>query len=180
MTRFRLAATPLAVAACAALLLGGCATQPLGPTARVLPAPGKPFEVFAQDQSLCKGFADGEVAGGAEVANLKQFGAAALSVALGAGLGAATAGGQSNHHHYYRNHHHNQGQNGPATGAAIGAIAGAISAGRGSSVEQGNLQGRYDTAYTQCMFSRGNQIPGMTPAPSRRVAAVAARSPFGR
>ena len=61
-----------------AALLGGCATQPIGPTALVMPASGKPFEVFAQDQATCKQFANGE-AGGANLADLKQFGVAAAS-----------------------------------------------------------------------------------------------------
>ncbi len=155
---FRLSAAGL----CAVLLLSGCASEPLGPTARVLPAPGKPFEAFQQDQSLCKQFADGETAGGAMMSNVKQLGTAALSIALGAGLGAATT-------------QHRGGQ-GAAPGAALGALAGAVTAARGSSRDQSGLQGRYDLAYTQCMFARGNQIPG----PARGVypgLAVARNSP---
>lgn len=131
---------------CAALLLSGCATEPLGPTARVLPALGKPFQVFQQDQELCKQFADGETAGGAMMSNVKQLGTAALSIALGAGLGAAVT--------------QRHGGQGAAPGAALGALAGAVTAARGSGRDQNGLQGRYDLAYTQCMFARGNQIPG--------------------
>src|SRR5580693_892507 len=87
-------------------LLSGCATQPTGPTAAVMPAQGKPFEVFARDQATCKQFADSEV-GGAGLSNLKELGTAAVSTALGAGLGAAVRGGR-----------------GAEAGSAIGAIAG--------------------------------------------------------
>ena len=36
------------------LLLSACASEPLGPTIPVMPAPGKPFDVFQEDQALCK------------------------------------------------------------------------------------------------------------------------------
>ena len=127
----------------AAALLTGCATQPLGPTARVMPAPGKSFEVFAQEQATCKQFADGEVSGGAEMANLKELGTAAIATGLGGGLGAAIHGGR-----------------GAEVGGSTGAVIGAAVSGHGSAHDQNNLQGRYDLAYTQCMYAHGNQVPG--------------------
>ncbi len=135
---------PVFAALSATLFATGCAMQPMGPTARVMPAPGKPFEVFAQDQAMCKQFADSETEGGAMAANVRQFGAAAVSTALGAGLGAALRGGR-----------------GAEVGAALGGIGGAAIAGRGSARDQASLQGRYDLAYAQCMFARGNQVAGM-------------------
>ena len=137
-------------------LLAGCATTPLGPTARVMPAPGKPFAVFQEDQALCKHFAEEEVGGGPLTADAKRLGSALLTTALGAGLGAALVPRHS------------------ATGAsrlgAVGAVLGAATAGRGSAHDQGDLQGRYDLAYTQCMYSRGNQVPAarvaLAPLPS--------------
>jgi hypothetical protein len=125
----------------AAALLSGCATQPMGPTARVMPASGKSFEVFAQEQASCKQFADGEVNGGATMANLKEFGTAAITTGLGGGLGAAI-----------------RGQRGAEVGGSLGAVGGAAIAGHGSARDQNNLQGRYDLAYTQCMYTHGNQI----------------------
>jgi len=131
----------------AAVLLAGCATQPMGPTARVMPAPGKPFEVFAADQTQCKQYADGEVAGGAAMSNMKQLGTAALSTALGGGLGAAVHGAR-----------------GAEIGGSLGSIAGAGLGARGSAGDQAGLQGRYDLAYSQCMYARGNQVAGLNPA----------------
>ncbi len=125
----------------AAVLLSGCATTPMGPTALVMPAQGKPFEVFAQEQEMCKQFAGGEVDGGATMSNLKQLGTMAISTALGAGLGASV-----------------RGRRGAEFGGAVGAIGGGAMAGHGSARDQNTLQGRYDLAYTQCMYSRGNQI----------------------
>jgi hypothetical protein len=134
---------PVTMGLLAAALLNGCATQPMGPTAHVMPSPGKPFEVFAQDQATCKQFAAGEVDGGATMSNLKEFGTAAVSTVLGAGLGAAVRGGR-----------------GAEVGSSVGAIGGSAMAAHGSSRDQAGLQGRYDLAYTQCMYARGNQIGG--------------------
>src|SRR5580658_5043279 len=75
----------------AVIMLSGCVTPPMGPTALVMPGQGKPFEDFAGDQSTCKQFASGEVSGGATLANLTQFGAVALTTAVGAGIGGAVA-----------------------------------------------------------------------------------------
>jgi len=130
----------------AALALAGCVSQPMGPTITVMPAPNKPFEVFAQDQEACKDFAVNQVAGGAEAANNQALGTAAIGTALGAGLGAAVGEGR-----------------GAAVGAATGAVAGsAIGAGQ-SERAQLSLQQRYDIAYEQCMYAKGNQVPGMAP-----------------
>lgn len=140
----------------ALLLVAGCATEPPGPTARVMPAPGKPFEVFAQDQAACKDFANGETGGGASLSNLKQFGTAAVTTALGGGLGAAL-----------------HGTRGAEIGAALGGIGGGTLAGRGSAADQKGLQSRYDLAYTQCMYAHGNQVAGMAPARPDAYAAAA-------
>ncbi len=79
--------------------------------------------------------------GGATMSNLKRLGTMAISTALGAGLGASV-----------------RGRRGAEYGGAVGAIGGAAMAGRGSARNQYDLQGRYNLAYTQCMYSRGNQI----------------------
>ena len=128
------------------VILAGCATQPMGPTARVMPAPGKPFEVFAADQSQCKQFAGEQTDGGATISNLKQLGTAAVTTALGGGLGAAI-----------------HGQRGAEIGGAAGAFPGAAMAARGSGADQAGLQGRYDLAYSQCMYARGNQVASVAP-----------------
>ena len=39
-------------------LLAGCASLPSGPRVAVMPAPGKPFEVFVQDDRQCRAFAE--------------------------------------------------------------------------------------------------------------------------
>jgi hypothetical protein len=128
------------------LLLTACASEPMGPTVAVMPAAGKPFDVFQGDQAVCKQFASGEVRGGSEQANNRQVGTAVVGTLLGAGLGAAIGGGR-----------------GAAVGAGAGALGGtAVGAGPAQNAQYG-LQQRYDMAYSQCMYTRGNQIPGYRP-----------------
>lgn len=134
------------------LLLAACAQTPLGPTVAVMPAPGKPFDVFQADQLLCKQYAEGQVAGQAENANMRAVGAAALTTALGAGLGAAigSASGAAGI--------------GAGIGAGSGALGGAGIGAMQSDRANMTIQQRYDVAFSQCMYSRGNQVPGFVPA----------------
>lgn len=121
----------------------------MGPTVAVMPAPGKSFDAFQTDQAVCKQFASGQVQGGAQAANNQQVGTAVVGTLLGAGLGAAIGGGR-----------------GAAIGAGAGALGGtAVGAGPSQRTNY-SLQQRYDIAYSQCMYSKGNQVPGYQPGPS--------------
>jgi len=124
-------------------VLAGCAVQPTGPTISVFPAPYKPFEVFLADQNECQDYAASRVAGGAQAANNRALGAAAVGTALGLAVGAATGDGRA-------------ASFGAASGGAIGTAVGA------SESDQANfsLQRRYDIAFAQCMYAKGNQVPG--------------------
>lgn len=139
---------PMLGGAIALLLLQGCATQPLGPSVAVMPAANKPFSVFQEDDAVCRNFAQQQVAGGAEQANAAQVGTAVVGTALGAGLGAAVGGGH-----------------GAGVGAATGAIAGTAVGAGGAERAQLSLQQRYDVAYSQCMYARGNVVPGYAAPP---------------
>ena len=128
--------------------LSACATTPTGPMVRVMPGPDKPFEVFVQDQNECKAYASSQVSGEAERENNRAVGTAALTAAIGAALGAAVS--------------HNAGA-GAGTGAAVGAATGtAIGAGNSNEANY-SIQRRYDIAYQQCMYAKGNQVPGYYP-----------------
>jgi len=128
--------------------LASCAGHPVGPTVPVMPAPNKPFDVFQEDQAICKSFADQQIGGAAESANNQAIGSAVIGTVLGAGLGAAIGGGR---------------------GAAIGAAGGAaVGTGYGASASADSnygIQQRYDIAYSQCMYSRGNQVSGYQSGP---------------
>jgi hypothetical protein len=127
----------------AVMLLAGCAVQPTGPSIRVLPAPYKPFEVYQHDVDECEGYASDRTRGAAERANNRAVGAAVIGTALGLGIGAATGDGHA-----------------AAAGAAIGGAAGtAVGASESDQANYG-LQRRYDNAFAECMYARGNQVPG--------------------
>ena len=130
----------------AGVLTAGCATTPTGPMVRAMPAPTKPFEVFAQDQAECEHYAGDQIAGAAQAANNRALGATALGAVLGLGVGAATGSGRA-------------ASVGAASGGAIGATIGADQ----SAYAGYDLQRRYDIAYSQCMYAKGNQVPGMLP-----------------
>jgi hypothetical protein len=132
-----------ALPAALALVLAGCVQQPLGPSVAVMPSPNKPFEVFQQDQYVCTQWANSQVAGQAQDANNRAFGTAVIGTILGAGLGAAIGGGS-----------------GAAIGAASGALGGTVVSAGPSGGAQYDIQQRYDIAYSQCMYSKGNQVPG--------------------
>jgi len=131
-------------------LLGGCATLPTGPSVTVLPAPGKPFEQFQAEDSTCRQWAAQQL-GGAPGAPATQNTAvgAVVGTAVGAGLGALF-GGAAGH---------------AGTGAAIGAGAGLLGGTAvGANADQASAwsaQRRYDAAYQQCMYVKGNQVPGV-------------------
>jgi hypothetical protein len=128
------------------LLLAGCAQTPLGPTVQVMPGPGKSFDAFQYDQASCKQFAQQAVAGQAENANMRGVGGAALTTVLGAGLGAAIGGGR-----------------GAGIGAASGALGGAGIGAMSSSGQQGGIQEQYNNAFAQCMYAKGEMVPGYGP-----------------
>ncbi len=131
------------------LMLSGCATLPTGPSVMVLPAPGKPFDLFQSEDASCRFWASQQVGQTPqEVVNQNTVANAALGTVLGAGLGAAIGAASGN----------------AGTGAAIGAGSGLLGGtlvGAGNSQVYGyEAQRRYDIAYQQCMYAKGNQIPG--------------------
>ncbi len=145
----------------AIVVLAGCVQQPMGPTVSVMPAPNKPFDVFAADQAACKQFAEQQVAGGASQANTQQVGTAVVGTALGAGLGAAAGGGQ-----------------GAGVGAAMGAITGtAVGAGPAQQAQMSSpAKIRYRLrAMHVCERQSGARLPA-----GRRAAAAAAAAALDR
>jgi len=92
----------------APLVFAGCMTPtPIGPRIAVMPAPGKPFDLFAADEHLCRQYADWSI-------------------------GATNAAGSGASQPIY---------------------------------DSREAQWRYDNAYKQCMYAKGNQVPGYQPQP---------------
>jgi hypothetical protein len=135
------------------VLLGGCVSAPDGPTVPAEPSHGKSWSQFQSEDAECQDFAYSRVEGRARQANNRALTSAIIGTALGAGLGAAIGGG-----------------NGAAIGAASGAVVGTSIGTRDSRYAQDTLQGRYNIAYAQCMYSHGNRVPGFgdeEPGPPR-------------
>lgn len=127
-----------------ALVLAGCATAPSGPRVAVMPAPGKPLEVFEAEDRYCRSYAEQSIGQTRNEAAAQNFaGAAAVGTAVGAVAGSLSGG-------------HGSAGSGAATGLAVGSMVGAGQSGEASQ----DAQRRYDIAYQQCMYSKGNQIPG--------------------
>lgn len=126
--------------------LAGCATPPVGPSLTVMPAPGKPFDVFQKEDQECRSYAQNSLGTTAEDEAAKSTAkTAVIGAALGALAGAMAEGGKSKN---------------VGTGAAVGMVGGAaVGATQGSDTGR-ELQRRYDIAYQQCMYSKGNQVPG--------------------
>jgi len=135
------------LAGAVALALGACTTAPQGPSVRVMPAPGKPFEVFVSEDQQCRGWA--AQSSGANNPNNPVNEAAVGSAIVGTAIGAAAGGLMGG----------NRGAAGGAgAGLLIGSAAGAGEASRGAY----STQRRYDIAYEQCMYSKGNLLPGQS------------------
>ena len=135
-----------ATAFVAALLLGGCVTQPEGPTIPVMPGRDKSFTEFQNDDMQCQSFASNRVAGRAENANDRAILSAIIGAGVGAALGGAVGGGE-----------------GAGVGAASGGIVGGAIGSNQSAYAQGTLQRRYNIAYAQCMEAKGNDVRGGPP-----------------
>jgi hypothetical protein len=134
----------------ALVVLGGCVTVPVGPAVRVLPGAQKSLEQFQVDDGACRQFAYMAI-GGPDAAKNAENAAAANAVA-GTLIGAATGailGSVSN-----------QGGQGAAIGAGTGFLFGSAAGANSAGYSSYALQRSYDTAYMQCMFARGNQVPG--------------------
>jgi hypothetical protein len=140
------------------LLLGACATAPTGPSVMALPRPGGSFGEFQGDDLACRQWAAQQAGTTPERASgLTTAEHAGIGTLVGAGLGAALGAIG-----------HNPGL-GAAVGAGGGLLAGtALGAGAGQRAAN-EIQRRYDAAYEQCMYAKGNQVPGVAPAPAASI-----------
>ena len=114
-----------------------------------LPAQGKSFEQFQQDDATCQQYASARIGNGSpqQAANESGVSSAAVGTVLGAAAGALIGAAAGD----------------PAIGAAIGGGSGLL-LGSGAGVSNAYasgaaLQYRYDMAYTQCMTAKGENVP---------------------
>lgn len=124
--------------------LAGCASMPDGPSVMVLPGTGMAFDQFRADDAVCRQYAMFQVGGQTPNQAAVDSGvtSAAAGTALGAAAGAALGGGS-----------------GAAIGAGTGLVAGSIVGTGAAERSSYGSQQRYDTAYIQCMYSKGHRVP---------------------
>lgn len=135
--------------------LAGCVTLPSGPSVRVFPGSDKTFEEFQVDDAVCRAWAaQGIGMSPDEIRNQSTITGAGAGALFGAGLGALIGSASGN----------------AGVGAAIGAGSGLL-IGSAAGSDSGRVYGyeaqrRYDSYYLQCMYAKGNQVPG-TVAPQQ-------------
>lgn len=128
----------------ALLTVGACTTLPTGPSVMALPGTGKSFNQFRADDADCRQYAHGQAGGTTpnQIAVDSGVKSAVVGTAVGAVAGAAMGG-----------------RDGAGVGAGMGLLAGSLAgAGAGESSGYG-LQRRYDNAYIQCMYAKGERVP---------------------
>ena len=114
-----------------------------------LPGTGKSFEQFRIDDTICRQFAY-EQAGGLTAQQAGQNAAvssAIIGTALGAAAGAAIGSASGD-----------MGA-GAAIGAGTGLIVGSAAGSGYAAHSYYEAQWRYDNAYIQCMYAKGNRVP---------------------
>lgn len=139
-------ATFLVIVLCA---VAGCATVPTGPSVAVMPPQGKPLDQFQSEDVVCRQWAEQQIRGMSPGRSVGRgiAGGAAIGSLAGAGLGAAVGAATGN-----------VGA-GAAIGGATGAVGGAAAGSGEGRASASELQRRYDIAYQQCMYSKGNRVP---------------------
>ncbi len=146
MTRIRRATAWVVVAS--ALTLAGCVRIPPGPNVMVMPGSGKTFDAFEHDDDDCRAYASYRVDPSARRAAADSaITGAAVGTVVGAATGAAIGAAAGD----------------PATGAAVGAgvglLGGTAIGAENAEYARWSVQRRYDAAYTQCMYAKGNRVP---------------------
>lgn len=138
----------------AVLLLGACATIPNGPSVMAMPGSSKNFDQFRRDDADCRQFAQGQIGGAS--ANDAAIDSGVKSAALGTIIGAAAGAAMGGHQ-------------GAAAGAGVGLLAGTAAGANAGQASGYGAQQRYDNAYVQCMYAKGERVPAsgqMAPAPA--------------
>lgn len=134
------------------LALAGCVTVPTGPAIMALPGTAKSFDEFRADDVSCRQYAQYSLGPGAEQVPANAAAANAAGGALwGAAAGAIidSASGRAGE--------------GAAIGAGTGLLFGSAAGANAAGYSYYGMQRRYDMAYLQCMYARGNQVPAGPP-----------------
>jgi len=151
---------PLCLLLGGSLVVSGCVTVPDGPSRMALPGSTKTFDQFRVDDASCRQYGlEQSGASAKQAGNDSMVKSAAVGTAVGAVLGAAIGG-------------HGATAVGAGTGLLVGTAAGADAAQASSYT----VQQRYDNAYLQCMYAKGNKVP-MAASEANQLPVVQSYSP---
>ncbi len=145
----------------ALLALGACTTIPTGPSVMAMPGTGKNFDQFRADDAVCRQFALGQIGGA--TANETAVESGVKSAAVGAAVGALAGAAMGGHQ-------------GAGVGAGVGLLAGSAAGANAGQTSGYGSQRRYDHAYIQCMYAKGERVPvsgQLTPGSAREYAPTA-------
>ena len=143
----------LLIASSAFTSLVACAGVAPGPEVEVMPSPEASFEQFADDDLMCRDFAEQRSGASTSTSGSETARGAVAGAAAGAVAGAMLGRGD---------------RDAIGTGAGAGLILGGAHGMERSHDARDTVQYRYDTAYMQCMYAKGHQVPGY-PRTSRRL-----------
>ncbi len=125
-------------------------TLPAGPSVAVMPGKNKSFDAFQNDNAICMQFARGQIGiDPQQNARDNAVAGAVTGAALGAAAGAALG----------------DSSRAAGVGAGAGMLMGAAAGNNNAVRSTSELQRRYDIAYAQCMYAKGNQLPRATYRP---------------
>ena len=130
--------------AAALIAVGGCVSIPTGPSVATFPGTGRSFDQFRTDEADCRRYAFDSI-GGNDPSRAQADSAvksAAIGTAVGALAGAALGGSQ-----------------GAAAGAGVGLLFGGVVGADAANASGYSAQQRYDNAFIQCMYAKGNKVP---------------------
>lgn len=128
----------------ALLVLGGCVTLPSGPSVMALPGTGKSFDQFRVDDAECRQYAYDQIGG--TTANQAATNSAVTSAAVGTAVGAVAGAAIGGHQ-------------GAGVGAGTGLVVGSLAGTGAAETSAYGSQRRYDHAYVQCMYAKGERVP---------------------
>ena len=139
------------------LVIVGCATTQPGPSSNSTVIPGRNFESFQSDDQICRQWAFEKVGhpngNSGSILGSTTLAATLLGAASGTLIGAASGAAGA----------------GLAIGTAAGLLAGPILGSSQAGANSQETQRRYDVAYEQCMYSKGNEVPEMHTQPRNHV-----------
>jgi len=128
----------------ALLALGACTTIPTGPSVMALPGTGKNFDQFRADDAVCRQYAHEQIGGA--TANETAVESGVKSAVAGAAVGALAGAAMGGHQ-------------GAGVGAGMGLVVGSAAGANAGHSSGYGAQRRYDNAYVQCMYAKGERVP---------------------